>query len=119
MSEVLMVVVGLVCGALAGLIGIAGGLFLVPALVIIFGYSQKMAQGTTLAVLLPPIGIVAAYVYYRSGNVNVRTAAFIALGFLIGGFFGADESMHLSNALLTRTFGLLTLAVSIKMLFFS
>jgi uncharacterized membrane protein YfcA len=119
MSDILFVLVGLVCGALAGLIGIAGGLFLVPALIIIFGYSQKLAQGTTLAVLLPPIGIGAAYLYYRNGNVNVRAAIFIALGFLIGGFFGAGESMHLSNTLLTRIFGIFTLMVSIKMLFFS
>jgi uncharacterized membrane protein YfcA len=119
MSVALLVTIGLVCGALAGLIGIAGGLFLVPALVIVFGYSQKLAQGTTLAVLLPPIGLGAAYLYYRHGDVDVKAAVFIAIGFIIGGFIGASESVHLSNAMLTRTFGVLTLIVAIKMLFFS
>jgi uncharacterized membrane protein YfcA len=119
MAVVVLILIGLVCGALAGLIGIAGGIFLIPALVIFFGYSQKLAQGTTLAVLLPPIGLGAAYLYYRHGNVDVKAAIFIAIGFLIGGFFGAGESVHLSNAFLTRLFGLFTLAVSIKMLFFS
>ncbi len=118
-SELLLVAIGLLCGALAGLIGIAGGIFLIPALVFFFGYSQKLAQGTTLAVLLPPIGLGAAYLYYRSGNVNVRAAIFIAIGFFIGGFLGAGESAHISNALLTRIFGVFTLLVSIKMLFFS
>jgi uncharacterized membrane protein YfcA len=119
MTEMLFIIVGLICGALAGLIGIAGGLFLIPALVLIFGYSQKLAQGTTLAVLLPPVGIGAVYIYYRHGNVNVKAALLIGLGFLIGGFFGAGESVHISNAILTRIFGILTLLVSIKMLFFS
>lgn len=119
MNDLLFAAVGLVCGALAGLVGIAGGIFLVPALVLFFGYSQKLAQGTTLAVLLPPIGLGAAYLYYKNGNVNVRAAIFIAIGFMIGGFFGAGESIHLSNAVLTRIFGVFTLLVSIKMLFFS
>jgi uncharacterized protein len=119
MSALLLIVVGLVCGALAGLIGIAGGIFLIPALIFIFGFSQKLAQGTTLAVLLPPIGLGAAYLYWRNGNVDVRAAMFIAIGFFVGGFLGAGESTHLSNVLLTRIFGVFTLLLSIKMLFFS
>jgi uncharacterized protein len=115
----MLVLLGLACGALAGLIGIAGGVFLVPALVYLLGYSQRMAQGTTLAVLLPPVGLGAAYLYYRHGDVNVRAAIYIAIGFVIGGFFGAGESTHLSNAVLTKIFGLFTLAVALKMLFFT
>ena len=112
------ILIGLVCGAAAGLLGIAGGIFLIPILVFAMGFSQKMAQGTTLAVLLPPIGLGAAYLYWRSGNVDIRAALFIAIGFFIGGFLGAEESTHLSSAVLQRLFGLLTLGVSIKMLFF-
>jgi len=115
----LLIGIGVLCGALAGLVGVAGGIFLVPILVYFLGYNQRLAQGTTLAVLLPPIGLGAAYLYYRQGNVNVRAAVLIAIGFLIGGFLGAGESTHLSNAVLTRIFGLLALVVSIKMLFFS
>jgi uncharacterized protein len=118
MSPVVFIILGVVCGALAGLIGIAGGIFLIPALVLIFGFSQKLAQGTTLAVLLPPIGLGAAYLYWRQGNVDVRAAVFIAVGFFIGGFLGAGESTHISNALMSRIFGVFTLLVSIKMLFF-
>ena len=117
--ETIFILVGVVCGAAAGLIGIAGGIFLIPILVYMFGFTQKMAQGTTLAVLLPPIGLGAAFLYYRQGNVNIRAAIFIAIGFFIGGFLGAGESTHLSNAMLTRIFGGLTLIMSIKMLFFS
>jgi uncharacterized membrane protein YfcA len=118
MSPVVFIILGVVCGALAGLIGIAGGIFLIPALVLIFGFSQKLAQGTTLAVLLPPIRLGAAYLYWRQGNVDVRAAVFIAVGFFIGGFLGAGESTHISNALMSRIFGVFTLLVSIKMLFF-
>jgi uncharacterized protein len=118
-TEAIFIVVGLVCGTMAGLVGIAGGIFLIPILVYMFGFSQKLAQGTTLAVLLPPIGLGAAFLYYRSGNVNIKAAIFIAIGFFIGGFLGAGESAHLSNALLTRLFGLVTLGLSIKMLFFT
>lgn len=116
---ILLLAIGLICGMLAGLIGIAGGVFLIPALTIFLGYTQKMAQGTTLAVLLPPIGLGAAFLYYRSGNVNIRAAIFLAIGFFIGGFLGAGGSVHLSNTVLTKIFGVFTLIVSLKMLFFS
>lgn len=110
--------IGLVCGAAAGLLGIAGGIFLIPILVYVMGFDQRMAQGTTLAVLLPPIGLGAAYLYWKSGNVNVRAAVFIAIGFFIGGFLGAGESAHLSSSMLQKLFGVFTLGVAIKMLFF-
>jgi len=116
---IVLLLMGFVCGSLAGLIGIAGGLFLIPALVFFLGYSQKLAQGTTLAVLLPPVGLGAAYLYYRHGDVNIKAALYIAIGFFIGGFLGAGESTHLSNTTLTRIFGLFTLAVAVRMLFFS
>jgi uncharacterized membrane protein YfcA len=117
-AEVVYMLIGLVCGAAAGLIGIAGGIFLIPALVIGMGFSQKMAQGTTLAVLLPPIGLGAAFLYWRGGNVNMRAAIFIAIGFFVGGFLGAGESAHVSSEMLQKIFGVFTLGVGIKMLFF-
>ncbi len=110
---------GLAVGTVAGLIGIAGGVLLIPALVLLFHYPQKLAQGTTLAVLLPPIGLGAAYLYYKSGNVDVHAAIWIALGFFIGGFFGAYESSHLSNTVVQRAFGVLMLGVSLKLIFFT
>ncbi len=118
MLIVAYVILGLLAGTLAGIVGIAGGIFLVPALVLLFHFSQKSAQGTTLAVLLPPIGIGAAYLYYRAGNVDVKAAVYIALGFLAGGIMGASINGHLSNATVQRVFGIFTLIVAIRLLFF-
>ncbi|HEY2004372.1 MAG TPA: sulfite exporter TauE/SafE family protein [Candidatus Saccharimonadia bacterium] len=119
MNVVILVVAGLVCGTLAGMIGIAGGILLIPVMIYILGFSQKMATGTMLAVMLPPIGLGAAYVYWRNGNVNLKAALFIALGFFIGGIIGANGSSHVSTSSLTRLLGLITAVVSVKMLFFS
>jgi uncharacterized membrane protein YfcA len=118
MIELAFVVVGVVVGSLAGLIGIAGGVFLVPALVLLFHFPQKMAQGTTLAVLLPPIGLGAAYLYYRAGNVNVKAAALLAVGFLVGGFIGGALAGTLPEQTIQRYFGAFMVLVGLKMLFF-
>ncbi len=118
MITLVYIVIGLVVGSLAGLIGIGGAVFMIPALVFLLHYPQKLAQGTALAVLLPPIGLGAAYVYYRAGNVNVYAAIFLALGFIVGGFFGAILAGHLSNELVQRVFGGFMVLVGIKLLFF-
>jgi len=119
MNAVILVVVGMACGTMAGLIGIAGGIFLIPAMIYLLGFSPKMATGTMLAVMLPPIGLGAAYVYWRSGNVNIKAAMLIALGFFVGGIIGANSSSHFSSATLTKALGAITAIVSVKMLFFS
>ena len=119
MTVLILIVIGLVCGALAGMIGIAGGVLMIPVMIYVLGFNQKMATGTTLAVMLPPIGLGAAYMYYRHGSVNLKAAAFIALGFFVGGILGALGGSHISNGLLTKVFGVVTAVVSIKMLFFS
>ncbi len=112
-----LAILGLITGVLAGILGIAGGVFLIPALVIIFGFSQKMAQGTTIAVLLPPIGIGAAYFYYRSGNINIKAAAILAVGILIGGFVGAFMANRLPNEMIQKVFAVFMIGVGIKLLF--
>jgi uncharacterized membrane protein YfcA len=111
-----LVVLGIVAGALAGLVGVGGGVVIVPALVYIFGFSQKMAQGTSLALLLPPIGILAAYTYYRAGQVDVRAALVIIIGFLIGSLITARYANQLNSATLVRIFGVFLLIVAIKMI---
>lgn len=111
-----LVVLGIAAGALAGLVGVGGGVIIVPALVYIFGFSQKMAQGTSLALLLPPIGILAAYTYYRAGQVDVRAALVIIIGFLIGSLITARYVNHLNSATLVRIFGVFLLIVAIKMI---
>lgn len=113
---ILFLVIGLVAGILSGLLGIGGGVIIVPALVFLFGYSQHLAQGTTLALMIPPIGILAAWTYYRHGNVNLTAAAFICLGFVIGSLFGARFATVLPDLLLRRLFGLLFLTVSIRLI---
>lgn len=107
---------GLLAGTLSGLIGIGGGVIIVPALVFLFGFSLHQAQGTTLALMVPPIGILAAWTYYRHGYVDLGVTAWICLGFLIGGFFGAKIAAVLSNVMMERIFGFALLLIAIKML---
>ena len=76
------VVLGLAAGVLSGLFGIGGGLLIIPVLIYFFGMSQHLAQGTTLALMIPPIGLFAAWAYYKQGNVHLAAAAFICLGFV-------------------------------------
>jgi uncharacterized membrane protein YfcA len=113
---ILFLVIGLVAGVLSGLLGIGGGVIIVPALVFIFGYSQHLAQGTTLALMIPPIGILAAWTYYKQGEVNLTAAAFICLGFVIGGLFGAKFASAIPDLILRRLFGVLFFAVSVRMI---
>lgn len=111
-----LIILGIVAGALAGLVGVGGGIVVVPALVYIFGFSQKLAQGTSLALLLPPIGIIAAYTYYKAGQVDISAAAIIIIGFLAGSLLSARYANHLHSADLTRIFGVFLLIVAIKMI---
>ncbi|MBI4643471.1 MAG: sulfite exporter TauE/SafE family protein [Deltaproteobacteria bacterium] len=111
------VLLGLVAGAFSGLIGVGGGVIIVPALVFLFGLSQHQAQGTTLALLIPPIGLLAAWTYYKEGYVDVHIAALICLGFFVGGLLGAKLANHLSNVALERVFGVAMLLISLKMIF--
>jgi len=112
----LLVLIGAAGGAMSGLAGIGGGIILVPALVYFMGFSQAMAQGTSLALMLPPIGILAAYSYYQRGFVDLRVAAVLCVGFLIGSWFGARWAVSIPQEALKRVFGLFLFAVSIKML---
>ena len=112
----LFVLLGVVAGAASGLVGIGGGIIIVPALVMLFGFSQKLAQGTTLALLVPPIGILAAYAYYQHGLVDLRAAGLIVVGFLAGSFIGARFVTNLSNATVTRIFAVFLILVAVRML---
>jgi uncharacterized protein len=113
----LYLLLGVLAGAFSGLIGIGGGVIIVPALVLLFGMTQHNAQGTTLALLVPPIGILAAWTYYKQGFVDVKIAAFIALGFVLGSIVGAKFATGMSNDLLQKVFGFALLLISLKMIF--
>jgi uncharacterized protein len=117
MVWLLLICLGLLAGLVSGLVGIGGGVIILPALVFLFGFSQKVAQGTTLALLVPPIGILAVATYYKHGWVNIHAAGFIVVGFMIGSLFGAKYVAHLSNATLTRIFAIFLILIAIKMLF--
>jgi uncharacterized membrane protein YfcA len=108
---------GLFAGVFSGLIGIGGGIIIVPALAVIFGMTQHQAQGTTLAMMVPPIGILAAWTYYKQGDVDLKVAAFLAAGFFLGGLIGAKISVGFSDAVLQRIFGAALLLISLKMIF--
>jgi len=113
----LYLLLGIVAGTLSGLIGIGGGTIIVPALVFLFGFSQHLAQGTTLALLVPPIGILAAWTYYQRGFVDLGIAAYICSGFFFGGLLGAKIATDLSNIVLERIFGVALLLIALKMIF--
>lgn len=110
------VLLGLIAGLVAGLVGIGGGIIIVPALVYLFDFTQKTAQGTTLALLVPPIGILAAYTYYRAGEVNIKAAVLIIIGFVIGSFLTSQFATNVSNKTLTRIFAVFLIMVAINML---
>ncbi|WP_303675209.1 sulfite exporter TauE/SafE family protein [Vampirovibrio chlorellavorus] len=107
---------GLVAGAFSGLVGIGGGIILVPALVFLFGFSQQAAQGTTLALLVLPIGLLGALEYYRHGYVDLKVAALICLGFVLGNFFGAKLAIVLPTHILKQIFGGTLLVIGLKMI---
>ena len=90
MNNAILILFGLAAGVLSGLLGIGGGIFIIPALVFLLGFSQEMAQGTTLAMMVPPIGLLAAWAYYSKGYVDLKVAGLMCVGFFIGGFFGAE-----------------------------
>jgi uncharacterized protein len=113
----LFLALGLVSGGLSGLIGIGGGVIIVPALIFLFGFSQHMAQGTTLALLVPPIGILGAWAYYKQGYVDIKIAFIICLGFFVGSLLGAKFAVTLPETLLEKIFGIALFAISLKMIF--
>lgn len=110
-----LIVLGLLAGALSGLTGIGGGVIIVPALIYIFKYSVHLAQGTTLALLVPPIGILAAWTYYQKGYVDVTTAVIIAISFAVGSLFGSKLAIVIPEATLRRIFAIVLGVVAIEM----
>lgn len=111
------ILLGLAAGVFSGLVGVGGGVIIVPALVFLFGMNQHQAQGTTLALMIPPIGLLAAWSYFKNGYVDIKVAALICLGFFIGGYFGAKLANTMSNQVLEKIFGFAMMLISLKMLF--
>lgn len=116
-ENILFVIIGIIAGILSGLFGIGGGIIIVPALVFLCGFSQLKAQGTSLAILLPPVGILAFLDYYKRGEVNVKAGILICVFLVIGSVFGAKISQLLPVNVLRRVFGVLMLLISVKLIF--
>ena len=112
----LLVIVGLAAGFLAGTFGVGGGIIIVPALVYVFAMTQHQAQGTSLVVLLFPVGILAVWNYYKEGYVNFKFAIVLILFFVIGGYFGSLFSTNLSDSMLKKLFGGLMLIAGAQMI---
>ena len=113
----ILLLVGLLVGMVSGVVGIGGGILFVPALVWLAGMSQHKAQGTSLGALLLPVGIFACMEYYRKGNADLKEALLLALGFLIGGYFGAVGAQQIPELWLRRVFALTLVAVGGRMWF--
>jgi hypothetical protein len=109
--------IGLLAGALSGVLGIGGGIILVPALAAVIGFNQSRAQGTSLALFSLPVAAVAAYSYYTHGYVDLPALPWLALGFVVGGILGSRVAVYLPANILTKVFGFALLGVGIKMLF--
>ncbi len=113
---ILFLLLGLLTGTISGLVGIGGGVIIIPILVFVFGFTQAQAQGTTLALMVPPIGFLAAYTYYRSGLVNLPVAALVCIGFFLGGLVGSKIAVNVPNELLQKFFGATMIIIGLYML---
>lgn len=113
---IILIFIGIAAGILSGFVGIGGGVVIVPALIYFFGMTQMQAQGTSLFLMLPPIGILAVMNYYKTGNVNIWYGIIIASAFILGGYFGSKISLRISPYLVKVIFGTFMLYVAFKMI---
>lgn len=114
---VILLCIGLFAGILSGMVGIGGGVIIVPALAYFMSMSQHEAQGTSLAVLLLPVGVLAVYQYYQAGYVDVRSSLIIATTFVVGGLIGSKIAIAVDQNMLKKIFGIFMLLISLKMIF--
>ena len=115
---VTVVLIGIIAGMLSGLVGIGGGLVIVPALVYFLGMSQHSAQGTSLALILLPVGILAVLSYYKQGHIDMKIVGLLAIGFVVGSYFGSKIALGLPQETIRKIFAVLMILVAVKMIFF-
>lgn len=114
---VLLLFIGLLGGIVSGALGVGGGIIVVPALIYFLGFSQHLAQGTSIAVLLPPTGIAAAMTYYNKGFMDLKVAGILIVMFVLGSYLGSLISFEIPAKILKRIFGAFMLFVAIRMIF--
>ena len=112
----ILILIGLIAGSFSGLIGIGGAILIIPALMYFMQMNQISAQGTSLAIMLPPIGLMAVLNYYKAGAVNLKYAAIIAIAFFIGGYFGSKLAVNLNQEILRKIFAFVLIGLAIKIL---
>jgi len=117
-TVLIIILVGVAAGMLSGLVGVGGGIIIVPALVYFISFSQKSAQGTSLAMIMLPVGIFGVLQYYKQGHVDFRIVGILAIGFLAGSFFGSRIALSLPQETLKKYFAVLMIIIAVKMLFF-
>lgn len=113
-----LLIVGLFAGFMSSMVGIGGGVIIVPALVFLFGMNQKMAQGTSLLMLALPVAAAGAYTYFKTGNLDWRASLLLAATFVIGGYFGGTLANRLDTTIIKRVFAVFMIVVAVKYLFF-
>ena len=111
-----LVLIGLLAGILSGLVGVGGGIIMVPLLVLLLGFSQHQAQGTSLAVLVVPVTALAVFNYYKEGYINWKYAAIIAVFFVVGSCFGSKLAVGIDQKMLKKIFGVVLIIIAGKML---
>lgn len=116
-STLLLSILGIVAGTLSGILGIGGAIIIIPTMVLMFGISQHVAQGTTLAMMLPPVTLLSVLHYHKAGNIDWRISTIICISFFFGGIFGAKLANMMDPLLLRKTFGIVMLIISLKMIF--
>ena len=114
----IIILIGIAAGMLSGLVGVGGGIIIVPALVYFIGFSQKTAQGTSLGLILLPVGILGVLQYYKQGHIDVKVVGILAIGFLAGGYFGSKIALNLPQETVKKIFAVLMILIAVKMLFF-
>ncbi|MCD6064222.1 MAG: putative TauE-like permease [Flavipsychrobacter sp.] len=113
-----LLAIGLCAGFLSSMVGIGGGIVIVPALVFLFAFNQKLAQGTSLALLSMPVALVAAYNYYKEGFVDWKVALILACAFVVGGYLGSKLVLSLDMSIVKKIFAILMIVMAVKYLFF-
>lgn len=114
----ILLIIGFAAGLLSGLVGIGGGIVIVPALIYFLGLNQKMAQGTSLAMLSLPVALIGAYNYYRQGQVHWKYALILAATFIVGGYIGSKITLGLDMGIVKKIFAVMMLVLAIRYLFF-
>lgn len=111
-------IIGIAAGLLGGMLGLGGAIIIIPALVMLLGFSQQLAQGTTLLMMVMPVGALAAWQYYKEGNVDIKSAIILGVAFFLSGFIGAKFANYIPQEILKKAFAVLMILIAVKLLFF-